>query len=145
MPLEPDSTQPLRPPTRLSKRARDLWKELSPEIGTEPQRLELLTEACRALTRVDQLDRVIAKDGITSRGSTGQTVVHPAIAEQRQQQAAYASLMERLKLPIDERTRAIERSQRARRAANARHSVPQVIPITDAGSIRQTRRLRGTP
>lgn len=56
-----------------------------------------------------------------ARGSTGQPVVHPAVAEMRQQRAVLGSLLGQLALP-DEDGEAVRTpaKQRARKAARAR-------------------------
>ena len=57
--------------------------------GTEPdgREQEALDRACETADAIGQLDAVLDADGPTVLGSSGQTVLHPAIAELRQQRA----------------------------------------------------------
>jgi len=60
---------------------------------------ELLHEACRLLDETDLLRAAIEADGATVTGSAGQTRVHPAFGELRQQRAALARLLAQIQLP----------------------------------------------
>lgn len=55
--------------------------------------LAVLESACRSLSRAEQLDALVDAEGMTTRGSRGQTVLHPAIAEARQCRLAAGRLL----------------------------------------------------
>ena len=72
--------------------------------------LSLLDTACAAEKTINDLELIIASDGMLSTGSTGQTIVHPCVAELRQQRAAFAKLLQALGL--DEVQTQIQRQAR---------------------------------
>jgi hypothetical protein len=86
------------PPRGLSRRGRSLWRQLHADLEYDPHETEVVLEACRTADAIDELHAVIARDGYTIAGSTGQTVVHPAVAELRQQQASLSRLLAGLNL-----------------------------------------------
>lgn len=85
-------------PAVLKHRGRDLWAALHERLEYEPHEQQIVLEACRTADHIDELQAVLDEDGFTSTGSTGQTVVHPAVAELRQQQAGLARLLGALNL-----------------------------------------------
>ena len=86
----------------------------------------ILDQAAATLDVIDQLDAVVAADGVTSTGSAGQTVAHPAVAEARQQRLAFGRLVSQIDLPdLEAEGHAganvwTPEAVRARRAAQAR-------------------------
>ena len=59
---------------------------------------ELLAVARDTRRTIEDLQALIASDGLLSRGSKDQVRVHPAVLELRQQRAAYARLLTQLGL-----------------------------------------------
>ncbi|NYE19460.1 P27 family phage terminase small subunit [Microbacterium immunditiarum] len=111
------------PPRGLGKRGRAFWRQLHADYEFEVAQTEVLIEACRTLDRLEALDAVIADEGVTSEGSMGQRIVHPAVQEARQLQITLTRLVAALELPpSDEDVRAHERwkTQRAKAGAAAR-------------------------
>lgn len=88
-----------RPPSRLGKAGRRLWRAVHQQYDMEQHEVELLSEACRTLDVIGDLDQVLAEAGPTTVGSTGQPVVHPALQEARLQRALLAKLLGQLGLP----------------------------------------------
>ena len=88
-------------------------------VLTAPE-LRLLEQVCATADAVAALEAVIAEEGQTATGSTGQTVVHPAVSECRQQRIAFGRLLGQMALPDPEgstvRTPAQIRAQRAGQA-----------------------------
>lgn len=113
-----------RPPRSLKTRGRALWRQLYDDYEPEPHEADLVLEVCRTLDTIDQLSAAIAADGLMILGSQGQRVLHPAVAELRQQQALYARLVPMLNL--DEGSGGVGlatvTSLKAKTAANARWS-----------------------
>lgn len=64
--------------------------------------LALLSEACRVLDTIDALSALVDADGLTVPGSRGQTTVHPAVAEIRQQRITLSRLLRQLDLDAEE-------------------------------------------
>ncbi|WP_068483469.1 hypothetical protein [Pseudoclavibacter helvolus] len=112
------------PPGVLRDRGSELWRNLHATLEFDLHETVVLIEACRTLDRIDGLQTVLDRDGLTTTGSTGQTIVHPAVAEQRQQQASLARLVSQLNLgsAIEGGAAAMSRqiSEAAKSAANAR-------------------------
>ncbi len=116
------------PPKGLRRRGRALWRVLHERLEYDPHEAELVLETCRTVDAIESLQSVIDRDGYTVAGSTGQTIVHPAVAELRQQQVGLTRLLTTLNL-----TAALEgtagavglsraTSDQASAAANARWS-----------------------
>ena len=93
------------------------------QFELEPDRLELLEQACRVADRIAALDQRADQDGLVQEGSTGQMILHPAISEARQQRQLLQRLLAGLGLPAADDGSSWDRldaSTRARRAALSR-------------------------
>ena len=112
----------MRAPQVLEKRGRQIWKSLSEKYEFDDHEREVLLEFCRVLDRIDSLSGRVDSDGVMIAGSQGQQVLHPAVAEIRQQQQAAGRLLTQLNLPDAEGDVALSRqiSSQAQAAANAR-------------------------
>lgn len=117
-----------RAPSGLGRRGRRFWRESVDKYEFNGAEVHLLTEACRTLDRIDALDRLIAEEGQMVRGSMGQPVMHPAIAESRQQRIVLGRLLKQLDLPDDADDAPASRSpdsEKASYAAQVRWSQPR--------------------
>lgn len=131
-----DDSTPLKappPPSILAKdgrkdgAGRQLWKEY---VGSgsnvpyvlNPGELRALRDACVMADRMEQLEEKAKTQSLTTRGSQGQAVINPLLAEARQCALAITALLSKIKLPDDqaEGTAAAPRSVGARNAANAK-------------------------
>lgn len=117
-------------PEGLGDRGAKFWRELHAP-AEDGSRLEfdqkealLLLEACRVLDQIADLAAAVEIEGITVRGSMGQTVVHPAVPELRQQQMAFRSLMSSVRLPEDDGAAERFHHERAKAGAEARWNRP---------------------
>ena len=108
----------------LKARGLGLWTQLHDTYEFDPQETNLVIEVCRTLDTIDTLAASIEKDGTMVLGSQGQMVLNSAVAELRQQQAAYARLVTMLNLNAAENGSALltATSASASAAANARWS-----------------------
>ena len=108
----------------LKARGLGLWTQLHDTYEFDPQETNLVVEVCRTLDTIDTLAASIEKDGTMVLGSQGQMVLNSAVAELRQQQAAYARLVTMLNLNAAESGSALltATSASASAAANARWS-----------------------
>ena len=108
----------------LKARGLGLWTQLHETYEFDPQETNLVIEVCRTLDTIDTLAASVAKDGTMVLGSQGQMVLNSAVAELRQQQAAYARLVTMLNLDAAESGSALltATSASASAAANARWS-----------------------
>ena len=104
-------------------RGAALRKKLTDEYDWQAHELELVEEVCRTLDVIDELAAIV-RGGVTSTGSMGQPVVHPAVAELRQQQAGLAKLLTMLNIPPLDEGEGLEspRQARGRLGAAARWS-----------------------
>jgi P27 family predicted phage terminase small subunit len=114
-------------PKGLGSAGKVLWKAILSDLreGWELDRRELhfLERACRVEDEMRQLEKVVDQEGPTTRGSTGQLVVHPGVLESRQLKVAQLRLLSALELedPDERSPRATPASKRARRAAQSRY------------------------
>lgn len=110
-----------RRPAGLAPRGRSFWDRTVEDNEPSDTELELLAEVCRSLDLADALRAVVADQGVTALGSTGQIVVHPAVTELRQLRLSIGRLVAQLAIPDDEdETVDSPATVRARGAAKAR-------------------------
>lgn len=118
-------------PDGLSNESILLWESVTSRWVLRPDELDVLADVCRVSDRIADLEDSLSF-GVMTQGSMGQPVLHPAVAEIRQQQALKASLWRSLRLPDDVESGQREdepspgaagRSASARKAAQSRWSV----------------------
>lgn len=87
-----------RPPVALGKSGRDLWKRITAQFDLEydPDKAELLYQACKVADQIEELDEAAAEAPLTVKGSMGQQVISPFIAEARVQRGLLAQLLARM-------------------------------------------------
>jgi len=110
-----------RPPAGLAAAGKAFWASTVSAFELSEAELSVLAIACRTLDTTSDLEGLVAADGLMIEGSRGQRVLHPAVAELRQQRSTFARLLVQLGLP-DEQDETVpsQRSVRASRAAQAR-------------------------
>lgn len=96
----PTSRQP-RMPQSLGSAGKRLWTTTLDEfeLEAEPQKIEILTHACRVTDKVAELERAQRSEQLTVLGSARQMMIHPLIAEVRFQRGLLAQLLGKLGLP----------------------------------------------
>ncbi|PBA69940.1 hypothetical protein [Mycobacterium avium] len=111
----------MRSPAGLGAAGRRLWRSTVEvfDFTDEPHKVQILAQACRVADVVAELDEAADEAPLTVKGSMGQQVISPFIAEARAQRALLAQLLGRLDLPdTDEESEArAERLSRTRRRA----------------------------
>lgn len=121
----------MKAPAGLGPSGRALWRAIladlpkleDREAELDARELALLEQACNVRDRIAALATVIKRDGVTSKGSTGQKVVHPAIAEERQQRVVLRQLLGAIGInPPAYTATESPRTVQARRAAQARYA-----------------------
>lgn len=118
------------PPVDLGARGAAYWTAIQQEHELDASSTEVLVELCRLLDRLESLQEVIARDGVTSSGSTGQLVVHPALLESRQMQAQLPRLVSALGLPPtveDELEFERWKTERAKKASMVAHGYLRAV------------------
>ena len=114
------------PPGGLAAAGSALWAsilgDLDPNWVLDARELAALAQACRIADQLAGLDDAVVADGPTVRGSRGQRVIHPAIAEGRQLRLAQLRLLGSLELsdPTAAVQAATPAQMRARTAAQKR-------------------------
>lgn len=113
-------------PADLGPAGSELWDEVmgQPDLLLRADEMRLLELACRQLDTIADLREAFAADPrYMVKGSTGQPVINPLLAEIRTASGAFASLMRQLGIP-DSEERAAQKaellSQEARERANIR-------------------------
>lgn len=112
----------MRTPAGLGPAGGRLWRSTVDvfDFTDEPHKVHILTQACRVADVLAELDEAADEAPLTVRGSMGQPVISPFIAEARVQRALLAQLLGKLGLPdTDEESEATteKRSRTRRRAA----------------------------
>jgi hypothetical protein len=119
-----------RAPVGLGAEGRGLWRSVVCDIEQrgndetsfelDPRELTLLEQACRIADRITELEAIVQKKGLTTRGSTGQEVIHPAVAEKLRHQVALQRILGSIGLDVGDDEKTGASSNHARRAAQAR-------------------------
>lgn len=111
-------------PKGFGPSGRALWKRIvkgvPPELELDERELEALRLAARQADDLAALEKVIAKEGVTSTGSAGQRIVHPAVTEARQARLAIGRLLNEVRFPDPEGVLLNGTGRHAQSAANTR-------------------------
>ena len=110
------------PPKDLAARGRAFWRVTVAVFELNESEARLLHECCRILDELDSLRAVVVADGVTTAGSQGQTVAHPALAAMSSHRGLLGRLVSQLNLPYEEDSSRVQTPAqvRARRAASVR-------------------------
>jgi len=123
-------------PASLGKSGRALWRAILADVPQgfqlDHREIALLERACSCADRIADLDALVKKEGLMVDGSKGQRVLHPGIAEARQQKTTMQRLLQALELgePAEESVGA----RQARKAAQARWNRQRGIRATKEAS-----------
>jgi hypothetical protein len=111
----------MRSPAGLGAAGGKLWRSTVEvfDFTDEPHKLQILTQACRVADIVAELDEAADEAPLTVKGSMGQVVISPFIAEARAQRALLAQLIGRLGLPD---TDEVQAEQAAKLSRTRRHA-----------------------
>ncbi|ASW84761.1 hypothetical protein [Mycobacterium intracellulare] len=90
----------MRTPSNLGKHGTKLWKAILAEfdLENEPAKLRILADAAKVADIIAELDEAADEAPLTVKGSMGQPVISPLIAEARVQRSLLASLLAKLNL-----------------------------------------------
>jgi hypothetical protein len=85
-------------PRGLGTEGQKLWKGVIEEfdLSLEPHKQRILYDACKTADVVKRLDDAAAKQGLTVKGSMGQEVINPVLAQAQVARGQLASLLGRL-------------------------------------------------
>jgi hypothetical protein len=116
-------SEPKRPPTGLSTRARKLWADTCEVYDLDEHEFPILEAACRELDLIARLEKELKGAPLMVRGSQGQDVANPLLGEVRMHRKAYIDFIGKLELPESDGVAAHDpRRAAAQKAANARWS-----------------------
>jgi hypothetical protein len=107
-PTKKDLTMATKPKTSkrtaptFARRGQEFYDHCISEYDLTETEKALLLECCRTLDDLEALAEVLERDGVTVKGSTGQTRTHPALGEIRQHRLALGKLLSLLELPDPE-------------------------------------------
>lgn len=109
-------------PSGLADSGRAVWASVTDLYELRVDELVVLEKACRASDRIAQMESELEGSTFMVKGSMGQPVVNPLVAEIRAHEALVQRLLGSLKLPDDPKGGAEEkpRSAQARAAAQSR-------------------------
>lgn len=100
-----------RPPKDSGPSARRLWTAVQRDYELGEHESALLTAMCRQVDRLDQLEALIAAEGLIVTGH-GTRKMHPAVVEARQTAIAVARIAACLRLPAGEEDEGAKTGQR---------------------------------
>ncbi len=86
-------------PAGLGDAGSAFWSDVTTKYELRADELRVLEDACRERDLIDRMAGELAGADVMVRGSMGQMVMNPLLAEVRQHRATFASLMRQLKLP----------------------------------------------
>lgn len=107
----------LRQPQDLAPTGGALWVSITSKYDLRADELRVLEEACREVDLIERLRVLLVDEPLMLKGSMGQPVVHPAVAELRQHRNVLASLLRSLKLPDDNGEGAVNQQRQAGNAS----------------------------
>lgn len=94
-----ESTDIPKPPAGLGRAGKAVWLGIVESFDLDPRELMLLATAARQADLVEQLEKALERDGLTSIGAAGQVRFSAIPAEIRQGRLALGRLLGELRLP----------------------------------------------
>lgn len=88
----------MRSPAHLRPEGKRLWRSVTAvfDLESDPHKVQILTQACRVADVIAELDEAAEQAPLTVKGSMGQQVISPFIAEARAQRSLLSQLLARL-------------------------------------------------
>ena len=124
-----NKNKPKRAPSGMGERALRLWRQVADNYELRADEWRILEDACRETALVDLLQKELRGAPLIMKGSMGQPVSNPLLAEIAAHRRLAASLFKQLGLPdldsadIDGSEEPGARSAAAREAAKSRWTV----------------------
>ena len=88
-------------PAGLGRAGRAQWSKIAGSYKLRPDEFTVLEDACRTSDMITLLTEawVVAESPMTTKGSMGQLVIHPLIAEMDKHRKSRAAFLKQLALP----------------------------------------------
>jgi hypothetical protein len=126
-------------PRGLGADGKSLWRsmvaDLADDLEFDARELAILAAAARQSDMIAKLERLVAAEGLSVRGSAGQPVLHGGVAELRQSRVALARLLG--EIDLDDRagsmTAAQQRASKAAKARWSRHREQKLAAVEGLG------------
>ena len=109
----------LRAPVGLAKAGRQLWSSVTGKYELRVDEQRVLEDACRIADVISALEDGMVDQPLLAKGSMGQPVLNPLLAEQKTHRTALSRLLAQLKLPDDPSGEVVKPNQH-RAAAQSR-------------------------
>ena len=90
------------PPKGLGAAGKALWRSITDRWDLDSRESAILAHACRTSDLIQDLETLLAAEGLTVIGSNGQPRLSPIPTEIRQQRATLEKLLNALSLPAAE-------------------------------------------
>lgn len=101
---------------QFGEKAQAVWDGVTGVYALRPDELRILEDACREIDLVERLEADLTGAPLTVKGSQGQPVANPLVAEVRQHRQVVKGLLGSLKLPDEDDARAPANPSAAGRA-----------------------------
>lgn len=102
---------------QLGAAGREFWTAIVGDYGLSPSEFQILSQICKTLDILSELDIAINENGVMIGGSKGQLVCNPAITEARGQRVTLHRLIAALAIPDDAGNRILGPRAASTRAA----------------------------
>lgn len=90
------------PPKTLCREARGWWTRLQSEYGIEDEGgLLILQAALEAFSRLREIQKILAADGLIMTDKNGQKKLHPLVSSERDTRAAFLAGLKQLNLDVE--------------------------------------------
>lgn len=112
-------------PDDLRDRGRAIWASVADDFDLNDHERALLHEAARVADRLDSLDEVVRREGVTISSPQG-VKAHPALTEARQQGITFSRLIAALRIPDEDDARPQRRGGARGHYASRKYGVRSV-------------------
>jgi len=92
-------------PSGLQTAGKSLWRSVTVDFELDVHEELLLIQACRCADRLDLMAEVLASAPLTVTNHRGDEIVHPLIAESRQQALTLSRLLASMRMPSGDESR----------------------------------------
>lgn len=86
-------------PDGLGDEGRKLWRDIvgTFDVSEDPHKRRVLLDACKTADLIERLEVAMAGEPLTAKGSMGQLVIHPLIAQAQSARTQLSQLLDRLR------------------------------------------------